>query len=321
MAPRVSVLVNNRDYGRFLGQALQSVLDQDFPRDLVEVICVDDASTDESRSVLERYAPRVRAVYRTVNGGQAAAFNDGFAAAAGEILCLLDSDDWWAPEKLKKVVARFDAEPDLGMVQHWCREIGPDGRPLPARYPALPARWTAEDFLAGRCVFTGTTGLSFRASAARRVLPVPPALRICADEHLYSAALDAPVGNIPEVLAFRRVHGANRYAARLTEPTRLAEHRRALDVLARSLDERLKAAGRTLGEAPKRRARQDALLDDLFLARHEGRWADAGAAWKSLATEETGLRGIFKRISLSLILVSPSLYLGLQSAYRRLRNG
>jgi glycosyltransferase involved in cell wall biosynthesis len=321
MAPRVSVLLNNHNYGRFLGQALSSVLEQDCPADLFEVIAVDDASTDDSREVLRKFAPRVRAVLRGVNGGQAAAFNDGFSAARGEIVCLLDSDDWWAPDKLSRVLARFDAEPDLGMVQHWCQEVGPDGKPFATRFPPLPPRWTAEDFLAGRCLFTGTTGLSFRVSALKRVLPVPEELRINADSHLYAAVLDAPAGNIAETLAWRRVHGANRYAGRMRDPARLAEHRRALAVLDRELARLLAGSGRALGPEPLRARRAEELLSDLFLARYAGDWARAWGFWKESLAQYRGARRAAKGATLFLALASPRAYLALQDAYARLRNG
>jgi glycosyltransferase involved in cell wall biosynthesis len=321
MPPRVSVLVNNHNYGRFLGAALQSVLEQDYPADRFEIVVVDDASTDDSREVLKRFAPRVRAVLRGENGGQAAAFNDGFKAASGEIIGLLDSDDWWAPTKLTRVVERFDREADLGMVQHWCQEIGPDGRPFATKFPPLPPRYVAGDFLAGRCVFTGTTGLSFRRSALAKVVPVPEELRVNADTHLYNSILDHAVGNIDEVLGYRRVHGANRYAGRMRDPIRLAEHRRALAVLDRELSRLLAASGKSLGEEPRRRRRAEELLTDLFLARYAGEWGRAFGFWKESITQYSGARRALKGASLLLALASPRAYLGLQDVYARLRNG
>lgn len=319
--PRVSVLVNNRNYGRFLGAALQSVLDQRFPMEDVEIIAVDDASTDDSREVLARFAPRVRAILLPENRGQAAAFNAGFAAASGEILCLLDSDDWWDPSKLARVVARFEAEKDLGLVQHWCQEVGPDGGRVPARYPSVPSRFVVGDFLRGDCVFTGTTGLSFRASAARALLPVPEELRISADSYLYFAALDAPVGNIPEILAWRRVHADNRYAGRLREPGRLREYRRALTVLDRELNRLLAAKGLSLSEEARRARRAEELFTDLFLARHAGDWKAAKDCWARSVLQYRGPKKLAKAATLLLALVSPKLYLDLQAVYARLRNG
>ena len=319
--PRVSVLVNNHNYGRFLGQALQSVLDQRCLIDEVEIIAVDDASTDDSREVLARFAPRVRAALLPEKRGHAAAFNAVFAAATGDIFCLLDSDDWWEPTKLARVVARFDAEKDLGIVQHWCREVGPDGRPVNASSPSTPPRFSPEDFLRGACVFTGTTGLSFRASALRSLLPVPEDLRISADSYLYFSALDAPVGNIPEVLAWRRVHADNRYAGRLRRPDRLREYRRALTVLDRELTRLLAAKGLSLTDEAARGRRAEELFTDMFLARHAGDWNHAKQCWGGLVRQYRGARKLAKAATLSLALASPELYLELQGVYARLRNG
>lgn len=321
MAPRVSVLVNNHNYARFLEQAVRSALDQDFPAGDFEVIVVDDASTDGSREVLARLGPRVRAIARAVNGGQAAAFNDGFAAARGEIVCLLDSDDWWAPAKLKEVVARFDREPGLAMVQHWCQEIGPDGKPFATRFPPLPESYAAEDFLAGRCVFTGTTGLSFRAAALKPLLPVPEDLRISADGYLYYAALDAPVGNIDKVLAWRRVHAENRYAGRFHDPAKLAAHRAVLAGLDRELARLLAERGLSASAEVVRRARAEEALEDLFLARYRDDWREAKRLWRESLGYYSGARRLAKGASLGLAVASPTLYLALQSLYARLRNG
>lgn len=317
---RVSVLVNNHNYGRYLGAALQSVLDQDFPMDQVEIVAVDDASTDDSREVLSRFSPRVRSVFLPINHGQAGAFNAGFGAATGDILCLLDSDDWWDKTKLRRVVDRFDREPDLGVVQHWCQEIGPSGEPLPARNPPLPPRFTAEDFLRGGCVFTGTTGLSFRARVLKMILPVPADLRICADGYLYCSILNAPFGNIPEVLAWRRIHEGNRYAGRWRDPVKLRAHRAALSALDRELSRLLAAGGLTLSKEIQRRMRAEELLEDLFLARYAaGNWSAAVRSWKECVLLHKGSARLWKAATLLAALVSPDLYLDLQAVYARLR--
>lgn len=321
LIPRVSVLVNNHNYGRFLGQALNSVLEQDFPAEQVEIIAVDDASTDDSREVLARYAPRVRAILLAENRGQAAAFNAGFAAARGELVCLLDSDDWWDPRKLSRVVARFDAEKDIGFVQHWCQEIASDGRPFVTRFPSLPGRYVAEDLLAGRCVFTGTTGLSFRASTLRNILPVPEDLRICADGYLYYSLLDAPAASLPEVLAWRRIHAGNRYAHRFRDPAKLRQHRAALAALDRELERLLSGSGRARSDDSLRRQRAEEFLEDMFLARYDGRLGEAVVFWKKSLAQYAGAAKYAKGATLLLALASPRLYLALQSVYARARNG
>jgi hypothetical protein len=199
--------------------------------------------------------------------------------------------------------------------------VGPDGKPFATRFPPLPPRYTAADFLAGRCVFTGTTGLSFRVSALKRVLPVPEELRINADSALYASLLDSPAGSIDATLAWRRVHGANRYAGRMRDPARLAEHRRALAVLDRELGRLLAGSGLALADEPLRARRAEEQLTDLFLARYAGDWPRAWGFWKDCISQYRGARRAAKGATLLLALASPRAYLDLQDAYARLRNG
>src|SRR5450631_2550416 len=87
--PLVSVLINNYNYREYLAQAIDSALSQDY--DPIEIIVVDDGSTDDSRSIIARYGTKIRTVFQN-NSGQASAFNAGINAAQGDILCFLDSD-------------------------------------------------------------------------------------------------------------------------------------------------------------------------------------------------------------------------------------
>jgi glycosyltransferase involved in cell wall biosynthesis len=100
----VTVVINNFNYGRYLASAIDSALHQTYPR--IEVIVVDDGSTDESRAVIAAYQDRVIPVLKE-NGGQASAFNAGFAHAQGDLLIFLDSDDILLPHVVEQVVAAF----------------------------------------------------------------------------------------------------------------------------------------------------------------------------------------------------------------------
>src|SRR6188768_2225570 len=92
--PLVSIVIDNYNYARFLRAAVDSALAQAYPR--VEVVVVDDGSTDDSREVIARYGDRISAVFKP-NGGQASAFNAGFAASHGDLVLFLDSDDVLLP--------------------------------------------------------------------------------------------------------------------------------------------------------------------------------------------------------------------------------
>jgi glycosyltransferase involved in cell wall biosynthesis len=93
--------------------AIDSALAQTLPP--LEVIVVDDGSTDETPDVLARYGDRIRVVRRS-NQGVAAARNAGIAIARGDLLAFLDSDDVWLPRKLELQASRIEADPELGLV-------------------------------------------------------------------------------------------------------------------------------------------------------------------------------------------------------------
>lgn len=111
--PLVSIVINNYNYERFLAEAIDSALNQTYSN--IEVIVVDDGSTDNSRKIIDSYGDKVIPVLKE-NGGQASAFNAGFAASHGDIVCFLDSDDIALPEKAAEIVKAFSDRPDCG----WC---------------------------------------------------------------------------------------------------------------------------------------------------------------------------------------------------------
>jgi glycosyltransferase involved in cell wall biosynthesis len=111
--PLVSILINNYNYGHFLDAAIASALNQTYPH--IEVIVVDDGSTDDSPAIITGYGDRLIPILKA-NGGQASALNAGFAASRGDIICLLDADDLFLPTKVAEVVDLFQT--DVGWVFH-----------------------------------------------------------------------------------------------------------------------------------------------------------------------------------------------------------
>ncbi|PLX70670.1 MAG: hypothetical protein C0602_03940 [Denitrovibrio sp.] len=99
----ISVILNNYNYSRYIAEAITSVLEQSYAN--FELIIVDDGSTDNSKEIIEQFAKkdsRIKLCFKE-NGGQASAFNAGYEAAKGDIICFLDSDDYFAPEKLAEI--------------------------------------------------------------------------------------------------------------------------------------------------------------------------------------------------------------------------
>ncbi|HMZ21534.1 MAG TPA: glycosyltransferase family A protein, partial [Blastocatellia bacterium] len=109
-----SIIVSSYNYGRFLNEAIDSALGQTYAN--TEVIVVDDGSTDDSRQIIAAYDDRILPVLKD-NGGQASAFNAGFAASRGQVVFFLDSDDVLLPTAVENAVAFFD---DSGVAKaHW----------------------------------------------------------------------------------------------------------------------------------------------------------------------------------------------------------
>lgn len=116
--PLVSILTANYNYARYLGEAIESALAQTYTN--FELIVCDDGSTDNSCEVAEHYVrrdPRVR-LLRKENGGQVSATNAAYRECKGQIVCFLDADDRFLPEKLKTVVDAFRSHPNSGFAGH-----------------------------------------------------------------------------------------------------------------------------------------------------------------------------------------------------------
>ena len=120
MPKSVSVVIPTYNYGRFIKEAISSVLDQTRPPS--EIIVVDDGSTDETASVVGAFTEAVRYI-RQDNAGVCAARNRGVSESTSELIAFLDSDDTWEPANLEKQVARFESDEEIGLVHCAIREF------------------------------------------------------------------------------------------------------------------------------------------------------------------------------------------------------
>lgn len=136
--PAVSVIMPCHNAVRYVGQAIESVLAQTYPN--VELIVVDDGSTDGSLQAMRPYAERIRLLSQP-NQGAAAARNTGIRAARGEFLAFLDADDYWDEHFLETMIDALDGS---GAVLAYCgwQIVGADGRP---GKPFVPPDYEAGD--------------------------------------------------------------------------------------------------------------------------------------------------------------------------------
>jgi glycosyltransferase involved in cell wall biosynthesis len=111
--PLVSIIIVSYNYEQFLRDAIDSALNQTYKK--IEVIVVDDGSTDSSPTIINSYGDQIIKVLKK-NGGEASAVNAGVAASSGDIICLLDSDDLYLPERITKVVEFFNSSSEVGWV-------------------------------------------------------------------------------------------------------------------------------------------------------------------------------------------------------------
>ena len=114
--PLVSILINNYNYADFLSEAIDSALNQTYP--YTEVIVVDDASVDNSQKIMDGYGDSIISIFNKQNKGQAAAFNEGVKVSKGEIICLLDADDLFFPDKVSQVVRLFESRSNCNWFFH-----------------------------------------------------------------------------------------------------------------------------------------------------------------------------------------------------------
>lgn len=214
--PLVTVLINNYNYEKFISQAIDSVLNQDYKN--IEIIVVDDGSTDNSRVIISGYRERIKIIFKK-NGGQASAFNSGFEKSTGDIVCFLDADDTFILNKISTIVNIFKKYPDAGWIFHELQYIDKDGECITEQIEERGVeKMLFIDFrqdmkkIKSMPYFPATTGLSFRANLLKKIFPVPEAFRISADSFLRFAALCQVSGVLyPENLATHRQHGKNLY--------------------------------------------------------------------------------------------------------------
>jgi glycosyltransferase involved in cell wall biosynthesis len=132
--PRVSAAIITHNRARYLADAITSVLAQTVTD--LELIVVDDGSTDDTPDVVAPYLDRIRYV-RQERRGKAAARNAAVELARGELIAFCDSDDSWYPDRLERQLAALEQQPHVGMVHGHVDVVDTVGRPLPDRTAAM----------------------------------------------------------------------------------------------------------------------------------------------------------------------------------------
>lgn len=207
---RFSFVIANYNYARFVGRAIESALAVDWPD--VEVIVVDDGSTDGSRAVIEAFGGRIFAIFQP-NAGQRVANNAGFARSTGEIVTFLDADDVIEPGYARAVEAAW--ADGVSKVQVRMRLVDAQEQPLGGVLPSLqrkpdPAeisRWTIRD---NEYPTPPGSGNAYARAFLEQIFPMGPEHDSSTDSTcLALAPLLGRVVTVMEPHVLYRQHGAN----------------------------------------------------------------------------------------------------------------
>jgi glycosyltransferase involved in cell wall biosynthesis len=231
---RISVVIANWNYAEYLGAAIDSALGLDWPE--VEVVVVDDGSTDGSRGVVAAYGDRVRAIYQA-NAGQRAACNAGFAGSTGQVVIFLDADDLLEPALAREIAAVW--RPGISKVQVQMQVIDAGGVPTGSVFPDFagagsgagaptPRQIRAWAQGSGAYPTPPGSGNAYARSFLERIFPLSGSENASDSYCLAAAPFLGDVVTIPRPLVRYRVHGRNDGAMSQMDVARFArEVRRA----------------------------------------------------------------------------------------------
>ena len=225
MKPLVTALIDTYNHEKYIEQALVSVVGQGLSPSELEIVVVDDGSTDGTPSIIEKFAPRVRHL-RKKNGGQASAFNAAFPEVNGQIVATLDGDDWWAEGKLAPVLDAFERNPEVSAVSHAyyqfferTKELTRCG-PSETTFVSLRTPEAARSAL-DQWAFLVMGALSVRRTLLERVFPIPEVLVFSADSPIALGSMAMGTLVLPNPLSYYRIHSNNLYAEGSNDDTRM----------------------------------------------------------------------------------------------------
>jgi glycosyltransferase involved in cell wall biosynthesis len=213
-ATLVSIIVINFNYGRFLENAVASALSQTY--EPIEVVVVDDGSTDDSLDLLKKFAGRIKLVAKA-QGGHVSAVNAGFAAAQGDVLVFLDADDVLYADCIAKVMATWRR--GLSKVQFRLDTIDADGVDQQLPFPYFSKALTHSEIKRrllrfGYYPWPVSSGNAFSREFISEVTPIPQQRIFKSPDGYFNkmAPLFGEVAVLDEILGAYRVHGKNVWA-------------------------------------------------------------------------------------------------------------
>jgi glycosyltransferase involved in cell wall biosynthesis len=206
--PRFSVIIPAYNQARYLGEAIKSVLAQTFHD--YEIVVVNDGSTDETETVGLRYGEKIRYVYQE-NQGLAGARNSGIRAAKGVWIALLDSDDYWLPEFLERMMALIDKHPQAVVFYGAAQCVDEQGLPMKqvVGYRSVENGRLYHALLRANFIIPSTVVI--KKKVIEQAGCFDQSLRSCEDWDLWLQLLSEgkKFYGVPDVLVQYRIHGSS----------------------------------------------------------------------------------------------------------------
>jgi len=206
--PLVSIITPSFNQAKFLEQTITSVLNQDYPN--LEYLVVDGGSVDGSQDIIKKHAAKLKWWVSEPDRGQADAINKGFQRARGEYVAWLNSDDYYLPDAISKVVNVFQSHPDLSLVYGNVLAVNGSGNIINhLRYQ----QWKLEDLMKFNII--GQPSVFIRRAYLQKSGLLNLSYQYLLDHQLWlRLALQAPMIYLPEELSAARFHSQSKSMAK-----------------------------------------------------------------------------------------------------------
>ncbi|HAV76200.1 MAG TPA: glycosyltransferase [Anaerolineae bacterium] len=207
----VSIITPSFNQAAFLEQTIRSVLEQDHPR--IEYIVVDGGSSDGSIDLIKKYSDKLTWWVSEKDSGQAEAINKGLTRATGEIIAWINSDDYYLPNTISRVVKVFEENPDVSMVYGDMLAVDESGQTInELKYKQLPL----EDLLCFQII--GQPAVFFRYEAYQKAGALEPTFHFLLDHHFWiRIAQHGKILHVPQIWAAARYHAEAKNRAKAAE--------------------------------------------------------------------------------------------------------
>lgn len=218
----ISIILNSYNLSHFIGEALTSLLNQDYDGEY-EIIVVDDASTDDSKKVIESFSdPRIKPIFLTQNQGARHATELAFAQSTGSFICRFDADDVWPDYFLRRTSGILENHPEIDMIYGDYMSINEKGEitsgtnNIHRRTKELPVlEHEFIDIL--KKYYINAPTVMFRRASFARAMPMPQLLTNFIDWYISLRVLQSGKAYyIHEPLAYYRIHSANMHKAQIS---------------------------------------------------------------------------------------------------------